>query len=72
MQFCEILCLNLFFYFIKQVIENFCNSSLLYRYGLEIEETPLELLWSFVVSIFLIGGGLGALFGGPIANGIGR
>ena len=37
-----------------------------------MEETPLNLLWSFVVSIFLIGGCFGAFMGGPIANKIGR
>ncbi|XP_032776899.2 solute carrier family 2, facilitated glucose transporter member 1 [Daphnia magna] len=56
----------------QQVIVDFCNSSILHTYGTAIEETPLELLWAFVVSIFLIGGGMGALMGGSIANRIGR
>jgi MFS family permease len=51
---------------------DFCNASILHNYGTVIEETPLELLWAFVVSIFLIGGGLGAFIAGSIANRIGR
>ena len=55
-----------------QIIIDFCNGSVLHTYGTAIEETPLNLLWSFVVSIFLIGGCVGALMGGPIANEFGR
>ncbi|XP_046649866.1 solute carrier family 2, facilitated glucose transporter member 3-like [Daphnia pulicaria] len=56
----------------QQIIVDFCNASILHNYGTVIEETPLELLWAFVVSIFLIGGGLGAFIAGSIANRIGR
>ena len=38
----------------------------------QVDDTPLELLWAFVVSIFLIGAGIGAMAGGPIANKFGR
>ena len=55
-----------------QIIENFCNASLLDHYGVQVEKTPLELLWSAVVSIFLVGGGIGAVLGGPIADRLGR
>lgn len=55
-----------------QIIVDFCNDSIQHTYGTIIEETPLELLWSFVVSIFLIGAGVGALMGGSIANRMGR
>lgn len=56
----------------QQIIKDFCNSSVLLTYGIQIDDTPLELLWSFVVSIFLIGALIGALAGGPIANRVGR
>jgi len=56
----------------QNIIIDFCNGSVLHTYGTAIEETPLNLLWSFVVSIFLIGGCVGALMGGPIANEFGR
>lgn len=56
----------------QNIITVFCNESVFNSYGTVMEETPLNLLWSFVVSIFLIGGCFGALLGGPIANKIGR
>jgi len=56
----------------QDIITKFCNESIFITYGTVMEETPLNLLWSFVVSIFLIGGCFGALMGGPIANKIGR
>jgi len=56
----------------QDIITKFCNESIFNTYGTVMEETPLNLLWSFVVSIFLIGGCFGAFMGGPIANKIGR
>ena len=50
----------------------FCNASTLQAYGVSLEKQPLELLWSFVVSIFLIGAGIGAFLAGSLANRIGR
>ena len=50
----------------------FCNASILQAYGVSLEKQPLELLWSFVVSIFLIGAGIGAFLAGSLANRIGR
>ncbi len=50
----------------------FCNASILQSYGVSLEPQPLELLWSFVVSIFLIGAGIGAFLAGSLANRIGR
>ena len=58
--------------FKNQIIKDFCNASVLHNHGTIIEETPLELLWANIVSIFLLGGGVGAVLGGSIANKIGR
>lgn len=56
----------------KQIIVDFCNASIFLTHGTVVGETPLELLWAFVVSIFLMGGCLGALMAGPVANRFGR
>lgn len=40
-------------------------------YGVELE-AGLDLLWAFVVSIFLIGGCIGSFLGSYISNRMGR
>lgn len=42
------------------------------RYDVEVGETELNILWSTIVSIFLVGGVTGSLTGAWIANKIGR
>lgn len=42
------------------------------RYGEEIQEDSVKLLYSLAVSIFAIGGMLGGFSGGMIANKFGR
>ena len=58
--------------FMLQIIRQFCNESVQAHYGVEISETSLEVLWSAIVSIFLIGGVTGSLSGGVLADKYGR
>lgn len=53
-------------------IENFMKYVYRDRYGEEIQEDSVKLLYSLAVSIFAIGGMLGGFSGGMIANKFGR
>lgn len=55
-----------------QNIENFMKYVYRDRYGEEIQEDSVKLLYSLAVSIFAIGGMLGGFSGGMIANKFGR
>lgn len=49
-----------------------CNETLTQRYDVYLSEAAIELLWSAIVSIFLIGGAVGSLTGAGLANKFGR
>ncbi|XP_034102529.1 solute carrier family 2, facilitated glucose transporter member 3 isoform X1 [Drosophila albomicans] len=49
-----------------------CQQTLKARYDWELTDGALELLWSAVVSIFLVGGAVGSVTGAAIANKFGR
>ena len=53
-------------------MQNFCNQSVEERYGVQISSEGLTLLWSTIVSIFLIGGVTGSLTSSHLANKLGR
>lgn len=53
-------------------MKNFCNQSVEERYGVKISKDGLSILWSTIVSIFLIGGVTGSLSASYLANQIGR
>ncbi|XP_023684715.1 solute carrier family 2, facilitated glucose transporter member 11b isoform X2 [Paramormyrops kingsleyae] len=53
-------------------IQNFINQTWLGRYETDIPEHTLTLLWSIIVSIFTLGGLIGASFGGNLAIKLGR
>ncbi|XP_048859254.1 solute carrier family 2, facilitated glucose transporter member 11b [Brienomyrus brachyistius] len=53
-------------------IQNFINQTWLGRYEIDITEHMLTLLWSIIVSIFTLGGLIGATFGGKLAIKLGR
>ncbi|XP_065571930.1 solute carrier family 2, facilitated glucose transporter member 14-like isoform X2 [Artemia franciscana] len=56
----------------QHVIKPFCNESMYSHYGIDLSESNLDLVWAFVVSIFLAGGLLGAVFGDRILHKVGR
>uniref|UniRef100_A0A674B790 Solute carrier family 2, facilitated glucose transporter member 5 n=1 Tax=Salmo trutta TaxID=8032 RepID=A0A674B790_SALTR len=53
-------------------VQNFINQTWLERYEENISEQYLTLLWSSIVSIFTIGGFIGATIGGTLAIRFGR
>lgn len=53
-------------------MKNFCNQSVEERYGIQISQESLDILWSTIVSIFLIGGVTGSLTSSPLADKLGR
>lgn len=58
--------------FSLQSVQNFINQTWLERYDSQISEQALTLLWSTIVSIFTIGGFVGASIGGTLAIRFGR
>ncbi|KAJ9583498.1 hypothetical protein L9F63_022161, partial [Diploptera punctata] len=54
------------------IIREFCNASVSARYGIELGPSQLNILWSIIVSIFLVGGVTGSLSGGWVADRFGR
>lgn len=53
-------------------IKEWINMIILNRYHDYLSNDALELLWAFIVSIFLIGGAVGSLGGSWLANKYGR
>ena len=56
----------------SQSVQNFITQTWLERYDEDISEQYLTLLWSNIVSIFTIGGFIGATIGGTLAIRFGR
>lgn len=56
----------------ENIIKAYCNESIRQRYGKEISEDGLNILWSAIVSIFLIGGVTGSLTSSMLSNRLGR
>ncbi|KAG5670887.1 hypothetical protein PVAND_001119 [Polypedilum vanderplanki] len=53
-------------------MKDWANQTLISKYEIYLSPDGIELLWSFIVSIFLIGGVVGSLGGSYIADKIGR
>lgn len=53
-------------------MERFCNESIKERYSINVSENGLKIVWSAVVSIFLIGGATGSFLSSWVANKYGR
>ncbi|KAL7737349.1 hypothetical protein ACLKA6_012962 [Drosophila palustris] len=53
-------------------IRAWCEATLVARYDLQLSASALDLLWSMVVSLFLVGGAVGSVTGASIANRFGR
>nr|AON96566.1 solute carrier family 2 facilitated glucose transporter member 3 [Bicyclus anynana] len=54
------------------LIKGFCNESFITRYDIVLNKTWLNVLWSSVVSIFIIGGCTGSILGSVLADKLGR
>jgi MFS family permease len=55
-----------------QIIREFCNGTVADHYGIIMGPSQLNILWSIIVSIFLVGGVTGSLSGGWVADRFGR
>ncbi|XP_030075694.1 solute carrier family 2, facilitated glucose transporter member 11 isoform X2 [Microcaecilia unicolor] len=53
-------------------IQKFVNQTWLERTGLGLEVKMVTLIWSFIVSVYPLGGFIGALLAGPMAIKLGR
>ena len=53
-------------------MEAFCNESIKERYDIDVSESGLKIVWSSVVSIFLIGGAAGSFLSSWVADRYGR
>ncbi|XP_073812622.1 solute carrier family 2, facilitated glucose transporter member 1-like isoform X2 [Musca autumnalis] len=53
-------------------IRTWCNETLILRYRVQLSMTQLDLLWSAIISIFLVGGAVGSYAGAIVANKYGR
>nr|CAD7589080.1 unnamed protein product [Timema genevievae] len=51
-----------------QIIREFCNTTVEATYGISMSSSQLNILWSTLVSIFLVGGVTGSLTGGWVAD----
>ncbi|RVE51232.1 hypothetical protein evm_004197 [Chilo suppressalis] len=55
-----------------ELIKQFCNGSVSAHYGVVLDNSSLNTLWSAVVSIFIVGGCTGSLLGAVLADYLGR
>lgn len=56
----------------SQYIKEWANETVYENYNVVLSESGVDLLWSFIVSIFLVGGAIGSLGGSFVADRIGR
>lgn len=56
----------------SQYIKEWANETVYRNYDVVLSEAGLDLLWSSIVSIFLVGGAIGSLGGSFVADRIGR
>lgn len=56
----------------SQYIQLWCVNSFLDSYGIELTPSNLNILWSAIVSVFLVGGAVGSLGGALVADRLGR
>ncbi|XP_075969950.1 solute carrier family 2, facilitated glucose transporter member 1-like isoform X2 [Anticarsia gemmatalis] len=55
-----------------ETIKKFCNESFVSRYDVVLGDQWLNVLWSAIVSIFIVGGCTGSILGAVLANSLGR
>lgn len=63
---------NLSSFPLPQYIRSWCNESLINRYDSRLTVDEMNILWSSVVSVFLIGGVVGSLGAAWINDHLGR
>ncbi|XP_050435358.1 solute carrier family 2, facilitated glucose transporter member 1-like isoform X2 [Adelges cooleyi] len=56
----------------SEILKQWCNDTILFRYAVELTKPQLDVLWSVLVSVFLIGGIIGGAAGGNLADKFGR
>lgn len=56
----------------SQFIQTFVNETFLERWDLQLEDYQVTLVWTVIVSIFSLGGLIGALIAGPMTIRFGR
>lgn len=56
----------------SEYIKSWANETIYQNYNHVLSSAGLDLVWSFVVSIFLVGGAVGSLGGSFVADRIGR
>lgn len=56
----------------SEYIKSWATRTLQDNYDITLSTFGIDLLWSFIVSIFLIGGAIGSFIGSYVANRIGR
>lgn len=54
------------------IMKVWCNQTIHEKYGSSMSVSGLDILWSSIVSIFLVGGAIGSLGGAGLANKFGR
>jgi MFS transporter, SP family, solute carrier family 2 (facilitated glucose transporter), member 3 len=55
-----------------QYIKEWMNETIFEKNGEVLGESSIDLIWSSIVSIFLVGGAVGSLGGSYVANKVGR
>lgn len=55
-----------------QFLKTLVNETAAHRYGVRLHPEQLSLIWSFIVSVFCIGGLLGSLVAAPLIARFGR
>ena len=56
----------------EAAIREFCNSSYHQHYGLYLDSSTSDILFTVITSAFIVGGMLGAMLGGMVADRLGR
>ncbi|XP_047512510.1 solute carrier family 2, facilitated glucose transporter member 5-like isoform X1 [Pieris napi] len=55
-----------------ELIQQFCYESLRERFNIDLDKTWMNILWSSIVSIFIVGGCTGSILGSVLADKLGR
>lgn len=53
-------------------VKAWCNSTLIETYDWHLDNAAMEILWSSIVSVLLVGGAVGSFSGAWIADRLGR